>query len=51
MGTVCSDYANVMVMEVIGKGGFGKVYLYTSPSGSQFAIKREQKVVQYTLCS
>ena len=41
---LCSDYTDVMKMTVIGKGGFGKVYLYTSPSGLQLAIKRERKV-------
>ena len=44
VGTLCSDYTDVMKMTVIGKGGFGKVYLYTSPSGLQLAIKRERKV-------
>ena len=46
VGSVCRDYANVMNMTVIGKGGFGKVYLYTSPSGSELAIKREKKVLK-----
>ena len=44
VGTLCSDYTDVMKMTVIGKGGFREVYLYTSPSGSQLAIKRERKV-------
>ena len=51
MGTLCNDYANVMRLEEIGRGGFGKVYLYTLPSGSQLAIKREIKVVlEWPLC-
>ena len=31
-------------MSVIGTGGFGKVYKYTSGSGPQLAIKEETKV-------
>ena len=44
VGSICSDYANLMSMRVIGTGGFGEVYLYTTPSGSQLAVKREKKV-------
>ena len=47
MGALCNDYANVISLEEIGRGGYGKVYLYTLPSGSQLAIKREKKVSLY----
>ena len=45
VGSICSDFANVKSMTVIGKGAFGKVYLYTSISGKRLAIKREIKVI------
>lgn len=45
VGSVCTDYAKLKGMKPIGKGAFGKVYLYTSMSGERFAIKKEYKVL------
>ena len=50
VGTICNDFINFENMEIIGKGAFGVVYLYTSTSEETFAIKKENKVHSY-LCN
>ena len=45
VGSICTDFAKLKSMAEIGKGAFGKVYLYISTSGDQFAIKKEIKVL------
>ena len=44
IGSICNDYADLENYKEIGKGGFGKVYLYASPSDLQLAIKKEKQV-------
>ena len=50
VGTICNDFVNFENMEIIGKGAFGVVYLYTTTSGEKLAIKKENKVHSY-LCN
>ena len=52
VGTICKDYVNLKEIsrftELVGKGGFGKVYQYEQPAtGRQLAIKVEEKVAKY----
>jgi len=45
VGSICNDYADLKSMKKVGEGGFGVVYLYTSPSGEKFAVKKEKNVL------
>ena len=36
-------------MEIIGKGAFGVVYLYTTTTGEKLAIKKENRVHRLTM--
>ena len=47
IGTICKDYIGYQNMPVIGRGGFGKVYKYTS-SRNILALKNEIKVFLFT---
>ncbi|XP_065896980.1 uncharacterized protein [Dysidea avara] len=43
VGTICKTYSGYKNMPVLGTGGFGQVYKYTSGSGPRLAIKEETK--------
>ena len=44
IGTICDDFGDLKNKDIIGRGAFGVVYLYTTTSGEKLAIKKENKV-------